>query len=111
MLKRGFTCHADERLWFAVGVRAHACSPARHGNDNSQRLFIHKGILPRELPIKNNVYPSIKNESVNQVRRPRNVPKWDAACTALRASSFLPQRVEYRRRQWLDRDGPFWSRR
>src|SRR6266498_1281314 len=109
MLKRGLTSHAHEWFWFAVGMRAHACSPARHGNDNSQRLFIHKGILPRELPITNNAYPSIKNESVNQVRRPRNVPKLDGACTVLRVSSFPHPRAGYRVPQWLGRDDPFWS--
>src|SRR6266498_152236 len=75
MLKCSFSGYADERLWFAIGVRAHACSPARHGNDNSQRLFIHKTILPRDIRIKDKPDLIVKNESVIRVRRSYACPR------------------------------------
>src|SRR6266542_5670844 len=75
MLKRSFPSYADERLWSAIGMLAHACSPARHGNYNSKRLFIHKGILPRETLIKNERYPIVKNEYASYVRRLYSCPR------------------------------------
>src|SRR5688572_9132715 len=121
MLKGGFSCHTDERLWLAPGMRTHTRPPACHGDKNLQG-FTHVVILPRARMHRTifdggNLYyktPPFKGARLDlrcdALYHFTNVPGPDVVYMLPQASLLPPQTTGSPGRRWLVRDDPFWSR-